>query len=701
MAGGDTRIKAILELLLKGKGWKDGKKSLEATGKAADKTATKLKKADKAGAGFGRTIATYLGGAVLARFVKDSVLAFASLERRLNSLRFAMKNLGLDADRDLPKVVESLTAMEQAGGPLIQETIPAFQKFVGVLKDTGAALAATRLAADLSEAGLGNVETNAQRLSNLLQGRATEAAIAFGLELKDINGITKTQVQLLDELADLYGGFGSKVSDTETQTAKLASTWNQLKLNIGKPFAQAAKWAADALGWIVTQAKLAGNSIGTLVSAAVQGFTGVGNVIRAAFDFKKLVDQGPGAYLKTLTETAKREMQIQADILADGIKESIRIRRKGGEDQATAEAEGWEKVREVARAKEREQAFKAAQKQAEADRKQAIKDAEARAAFDENIRDEILRAELEATEDGSQARLDAELVMLERLREQALDEAKTKGADVAMVNLLFDQMEQQRRNEFADERDEAEAERARDLAERLKSIDDEARQTEIDVFAEDQAQRLEMQLEALEDERQQVLENKELTTDELLALDRLYALKKLKIEKDLVAATKVLDEQVKQNKQDMAFAIANQAIALGTALFGHSKALAAAETVLRTAMGVMSALALYPPNLPLAGLIAATGAVQLATIMGANLGGGGGGGTAGLSGGAGNVVPYNEPGQAAPGPDRRDRDQQGGSQQTTNNYNFTGTNIVDDASWRRMARKIRRAERRDQTRVAR
>ena len=147
---------------------------------------------------------------------------------------------------------------------------------------------------------------------------------------------------------------------------------------------------------------------------------------------------------------------------------------------------------------------------------------------------------------------------------------------------------------------------------------------QIQASAEGSIQRESLELWALADLYSQKLEMAKGNAEAIVALDQWVAAQITAIDKrNTDVRVKTADDERRRVMQ-YRFAIANQAIELGAAMFGNTKAVAFASTVVHTAEGVMSALAMYPPNVPLAALIAATGAVELATIASTNIGGGAG-----------------------------------------------------------------------------
>jgi len=146
-----------------------------------------------------------------------------------------------------------------------------------------------------------------------------------------------------------------------------------------------------------------------------------------------------------------------------------------------------------------------------------------------------------------------------------------------------------------------------------------------------------LEREALEQEFTDLLEGQ---LDERLALE----------EKGAAARDRIaqLEFQRKMNLTLMTVQLVGQSL---STIFNDNRAAAIANAIVNTALGVTQALTLpFPLNFIVAGLVAAAGAVQVATIAGTSIGGGGGGG-GGFSGGGGATTRGFDAGASPGGPD--------------------------------------------------
>lgn len=669
----DEKIRGIVEILLQRIGLKEGREemsdlerrarqaghtlrnetsaAMKALKDDAKNTGSELQKMGDKGESsidrLRRSVVQYVGGAVLARFVQSSVTDFAALDRQIGAVGHQMDQLGLASERNLPKLRAFLRDLEAQTGVLQQQAVPAYQKFLGITKSVEGAQYAVGLAADLTAAGLGDMRTNAERLANLLQGEVTEAAKSLGLQLRDQNGIVKTQTQLLDELITLYGGFARQQHDAQAEIDKTGATWNQLRLTVGESFAQFSGIAAGFFLGIFRSIQSIGPVLLLIGGQAIGVFNGIGRAAAAAFN---PVNWFSGDYKAVVAGQFKAAMEGVTAGVEGAIEELDAIWSDAGESQAEAEADGREKGRSdltaIAAAKQKERDDRAAALAAE----RARQEAEKRAAFELAAQQELLRAQLALTADGSQERLDAEKAVLEFARRRALEEAERLGADTATITETF---------RLAEEGLE------RDHQEKLAKIRGQERKERKAAFEEQQR----------------------------------WARERIRLEVENAARERAETRETARVKREQALSIAQASVDLAYAVFGQNKAVAIAEVVIRTAMGVMAALASLPPNIPLAALIAAIGAAQLAKVHSAEPGSAGS-----LSGAVGGATAA-----VATGSETRRNDEQPVPVQNFDNrnfrdgdsvvnMNFKGPNIIDRRSMQRLNRELQRVQRQDSAR---
>lgn len=159
-----------------------------------------------------------------------------------------------------------------------------------------------------------------------------------------------------------------------------------------------------------------------------------------------------------------------------------------------------------------------------------------------------------------------------------------------------DKKAQEEAKKKAEERKKAQEE----LTESIKRYNNEKRvQIELDRSQQD----VQVDSDIIEQNKKEAEEEKKRDDQALKSIDD-FRKKRLLQDKE--------ERTLERQKQQRFFETANAGIAASRELFGENKAFTLAEIGLNTARGITSALALTPPNLPLAALIGVTGAAQFA-----------------------------------------------------------------------------------------
>ncbi len=471
----NSLVTTFIEFIRKGTGAKQATDDLDKLKKKGKQTEKGMNALGKSAAGVKTQLTGLIGGALLARFAAQSIQLSAQVERSFNAIGKQMESMGLAADQHLPRVESFIDSLEETTGVLVQDATPAFQKFLGITKDVDGAMFAVKLSADLTNAGLGDMRTNGERLANLLQGEVTEAAKSLGLQLRDSNGIVKTQTALLDELISLYGGFSEEQKDAQSELESFGSQVNKLKRDIGAGLAPAVKVLNVALKGVVNFVKSIGIVIGSQVGFWISAFTSVGSVIKKVFDFKKLL-KDPAGFFREVTNKALAEGERLAKgyvLTQADMGQQLKDLWAEEEVDFGDKEKGKAALAEIASAKEKERATRAAQRRAQT----------------------ILQAEVNALETGSKVRLDKELELLELQRQQQKTAAEQRGEDTTDIDAQIDAQRLAKLTNF--NRAKADAEKAASealLAQQIESLDE---------FSE---KRLELELEALGNQREKATE---------------------------------------------------------------------------------------------------------------------------------------------------------------------------------------------------
>lgn len=560
-----VRLKGVVEFVLKDKGLVDAKARIDSLEKELAKIAKTSSSASGGFAKFGQSLAGLVSAGALIGFTKQGITEFAALERTLNATALRMRQLGLDASELKTLVLPALQAIQDGGGPLLTETVPIFQKFVSIVKDTNAALYATKLVSDISESGIMDAGQAAETFGNLLNGRVKEAVKEFDLALYKSNGQQKTNVELLEEAIDAYDELGNKTDDTQNALDVVSGEWSNLKLALGEGLATIVKLVGGVGGLSKAFKSLGPIFIKTFYE--IKAFATAASLAGSAFfDVKTLATQGPAAYLaKVKSAWAEGWERLKPEI--DGAREELdSIWDAPATTKIDADAAKKALLKQALNALSAEQDKERA-KEAEKERKAQALAAKARVDWET-----------------SQIRMSEKLWSDYWARRQAQVSAEMERhyqTTVRGILSLSKAREDMQDAELEDERlaNEARLEQdARSLEEHIALYQDYLREKRaLDLVEADLA--MERELEAAE--------NRGATDEEIQIIRDRYALKRKQIETRLVQALKDLDTKRKESAVEAASA----SIAALASAFPRVKAFSIAEAIMNTWQSVTAILA--------------------------------------------------------------------------------------------------------------
>lgn len=448
--------------------------------------------------GFG----VFLGIQQLVQFLKSSVTDFAFVERGINAIGAEMRALGLESEKAKPRIKEALESLATNGGAAVKESLPVFQRFLGLTKDTDAALYLTGLASNIAERGFTDMGSAALSLGGILQGRASLAAKELGIQLRDSNGVVRTATQLLQEAEKQYGSASQSFDDTAEHLDRAAARINKASRSMGEFFTKFAGDAleggdqlADMIGKIGDNAESSDTRVRNLVAAllalsqgpavgpAVTGYgdiaTRIGGILAPTIkkpaapigpqrevvqDFTATSSQQEPdtgfrpsdvnkGYFETLNvakaaedkkrDTAERALTIER--LEFELKaESEYSQRRLSKELEVLRIKHAQAIADVAGTEEeaagqRSRIDKDYALQEEAAKTEfARKGTEARLNFEESTRERTLQLEIANAKEGTQERLGLELDALAIRRTAAIRDAKLVGAEVSAVEREYE-----------------------------------------------------------------------------------------------------------------------------------------------------------------------------------------------------------------------------------------------------------------------
>jgi len=505
---------------------------------------------------------------------------------------------------------EFTDALERNAGVDDTIAVPVLRKLIGVLHDTEAAMAATKLAADLSAAGFGEITETGNMLVQLMQGRMKGAANAFGVALLDANGATRSHVAVMRDLIAAYDGFTEKQNDTRKALDIAAVQWGNVKEQVGDVFAPALTKVLDLFSGGIKIIQTLGSVIGTVSVQLGDLAKGLVSVL----DVKRLIIEGPAAYAAAVDEamkTAWRNIMLGEKA---GMEERRAIWKTAStEELNAAEAlAGKKKLLEqlrLADLKKSNEAEKALQAEEDKRTAEALRNAEQAAHRYTASVIALDKARVDAARKGSDEELAARMKLLDDEEQALLDAAKGETATQLNITREFYAKRKLLLRDWVAENDKAN--KAIGLA--ASTVRDQ----EIAASKAALLARLK-NLKSWEAEYKRIynevrlLELQEDIRRARSDVARLAALEKYN------NADLALDTATNKAKAQNALVYAQASAGLSAALFGQNKALAIAETIINTASAVVEAL----PNYVLAAIVAATGAAEIAKIESTDYSGG-------------------------------------------------------------------------------
>ena len=540
----------------------------------------------------GATVAGYFAANTLIDFLRDSYVGFAKAEREAATVERQIRAVGnaTEASNFRP-FVESL---QTATGQMADELIPAFQRAITVTRNFQAAQELVTIAAKYAASGVGDVNSNVDAFTRVLQTGQARGLAPF---ISDLKTSADGTVKLTDVITELKKGVTETykpLDDAQAHISDLKISFDHLSKAVGDFLDKRLKF----------------------IEAEDPGY--IGEALRRAKD--------------------ERE-QAAADIaFAQAAEEALHGGKSALDEEAAA--------RDAQRAKDQA----AAELKAKQDLLKQKYDLE------EKNQEDILKASIALQDKGSKERLDLELQLLEVQKQAALkaardldDELKAHGltgVNIANIEKIFAAQRSDKLRDFT---------LVQKPAGPLEEVDPEKQLEEIAAF---EKKRGEIILEADKELAQLRLENSNnferdrieaqaaIEIQNLEALSKKFkesaeldAATKEKIERALAARIKQIQEGVVVAEHDLTVKSADdkkefnrQVIetfgeAAKTA-FANNKAVAVADAIINTAVAVSRTLAEwgFPEGVPLAAAVAALGAAQVATILATNPGSSGGGG---------------------------------------------------------------------------
>jgi hypothetical protein len=259
----DLKIQNHIQLLLDGKGGVEAVKILRQLEAESRKTRKSLGEVTEKSKGLkgpldslsasARTlknalgaIGIGLGAAAVLRFAKDALAGFAATERAANALRFQIQALGGDSAGNIARAESFIAALSEQTGILDDDLVPALNRAILTFDDLGQAQAAVRTAARFAAAGLGDVQSLAEKIATAFQTRSTKSLREFGIQTKDAAGETIEFADAIKLLNERAAKLPDTLDDAQGRLNNLARLWDTLWDRLGRAMDNVAERALNS-----------------------------------------------------------------------------------------------------------------------------------------------------------------------------------------------------------------------------------------------------------------------------------------------------------------------------------------------------------------------------------------------------------------------------------------------------------------------
>lgn len=364
----EIKIRALIESVLDDRGFKGTDDALKKLRKGMQDTADGGLELKHSIAELKNEFLGFLAVAGLTEFYRESITAAAKLDRQWSALTQTVRGLGMNVEDIIPTFERFAAALELQGID-DNDTIAVLQKFIGLMGDANAAMATTKLAADISAAGYGSITDAASILTAVIQGRLMGATNAFGILLRDANGHAKSHVEVMQEIIDRYGDFLEKQNDTQKALDKTAVSIDAIKEKLGKQLEPAVRAVLSAFDFGIKVVQEFGATLGGIVNWAIAAVTSLGGQLRGLWDVMSGESERGWARIAQAQENYARDIQILEETLreqraeiwnetADAQMQTEEEKQKGLQKLLDAAANSDKEARDKEVAAAREQAAK-------------------------------------------------------------------------------------------------------------------------------------------------------------------------------------------------------------------------------------------------------------------------------------------------------------------------------------------------------
>lgn len=595
-----AELKLIVEAVLKDQDLVKAQARIGDLEKKVGRLTQKLTEQKAAAGGLGTVFSemqskamAWITGALAGAFIKNAVVEYAKVERALGAIKVQLEALGQGAA--LPKIEAFSEALEGIGRAQTT-TLPALNRFIGLTRDSGQSIRLVKLASDLAVGSLGTYEGNIEALTALFKGRWKPAMAELGIATDAHGKKIETAAQAYQVLIDKVEILNKRAKDHQSQIAEMGGQWDQLKDKVGKLFVE----AVPLISWVTTKAIalvkiLFGEFLGFLYNLVINSSKAIGGLVEAIFNVEAM-KKGSRVYLNQLQAAYNRAGELIKGTATDAWEGIKRVWNEKPEttglNQSRAEIEKADKQM-LARlktakdeAEDEDEKRRERELKAEQDKARRIAETNDRALI------ERLRAEVDQYPEHSQARLNAQMVLLDQELRNEIKAAEAEGRATTDIYAKFVALRQGILNHQLDwELSQIQAAAEKTLQEKeaaeKRSQDLDVRTIDLQIEAAEEGSAL---LDKLEMDKLKARQTREMEEEkDGKNKERLLGIHKKEqesLEKKQHSAALAREKQLRQSKLESA-ATTMGALAQ---LFPKVKAFALAEALINMYAGISAAL---------------------------------------------------------------------------------------------------------------
>lgn len=225
----DLNVKALIEAFLQGQGFKDLDDAMAKNRASAKETQDAVGQLGYSIENLQNTFLGLFAASKVFSFLKDGFEGFARTERQWTGITAQIKALGDESGSLSENVREFISSLSDESGILDDDLIPAFGRLLRATDSVQSAQGFLKIASRFAANGIGDVTTNAERLSIAFQTGTTKSLKDFGVQTVDAEGNATKFADAIKLIVDRANQFPKAADDAQ---AKI-DTWRKVMDDFG------------------------------------------------------------------------------------------------------------------------------------------------------------------------------------------------------------------------------------------------------------------------------------------------------------------------------------------------------------------------------------------------------------------------------------------------------------------------------------